>query len=352
MHVGVFSKFECSGGSEFRCAEMANGISRIPGHRATLLAERKIAAQVRSTISPEVDVIDEAITAARLDAFYSVDTLLVINTDSKDFTRADYWQGRTSRHNCVVDLTRIPGMTFLFNFIVSPARHLPSIQQHVGDVRIVTANEKFFREISEQDRYMAVRHYPRLCLESPIGPEVVSPLKKPSKRLRFGAHSRTVDSKWNAEFCQLVDEINRRHGKSVSWDFMGMSRTVADSLSAHRNVRVRPEFALPVRDFLAEIDVFLYFPSWRREEPWARSVAEALVSGCPVLATHKGGNRDQVIHGNNGLICRSANEFIEGCSTLIENPTIRQAMRRNAMARARRFSSHSVVERFLDFLSW
>lgn len=352
VRIGVFSKFECAGGSEFRCAEMANGISQVPGHQALLLAETKCDARVRKTVLPAVDVVEGVFSAAQLDALYSVDYLLVVNTDAKEFTRADYWLGRTSRHQCAVDLRRLPGMAFLFNFIVSPSRHLPSIREQVRDVRIVTANQKFFAEISEQDRYEAVRHYPRLCLDSPIRPESVTAHKSPSTTIRFGAHSKSADGKWNLELQELIAGLNARHGDAIAWDFMGVSRATRQRLAEVGNVRLRPEFAVTVQDFLQGLDVFVYFPSWKREEPWARAVAEALTSGCPVVTTHKGGNRDQVVHGNNGFLCRTTQEFVECCDRLVRESDLRTAMRRNALAHARRFSSQEVTQRFLDFLTW
>ena len=50
-----------------------------------------------------------------------------------------------------------------------------------------------------------------------------------------------------------------------------------------------------VRDFLDQLDVFLFFPEWSREEPWSRVVAEAMVSGCPIIALDRGGTKDQVL---------------------------------------------------------
>jgi hypothetical protein len=352
MNIGIFSKFECAGGSEFRCAEMANGISQVNGCRATLLAERKIAEQVRRVILPRVHVVEGVFSAPHVDALYAVDSLLVVNTDSKEFTRIDYWEGRTPRHNHTVDLKRMRSMTFLFNFLVSPARHLSSLREYVPDLRIITANRKFFAEISEQERYLAVQHYPRLCLESPISSDGVSTRKTPSAHLRFGAHARAVDSKWNADFPKLIDELNSRHANTIAWDFMGMPRALAEQLATREHVQVRPEFAIPVKEFLTNIDVFVSFASWKREEPWARSVAEGLSSGCPVLATAKGGNRDQIVHGNNGFLCDTMEQFVKGSERFIREPELRAAMRRNALAYARRFSSTEVTQRFLDFLTW
>jgi hypothetical protein len=278
VRVGVFSKFDCAGGSEFRCAELANAINDAAGHRGVLIAEERIPDRVLAAVKFGVEIYQEVFSKPALEPLYSVDRLLVVNTDSRDFTTADYWHGRTDRHHHHVDLARIPSMAFLFNFIVSPARHLTTIEQYVGDLRIITGNAKFFNEISEQDRYELVRHYPRMQLESPIRSGSIETEKSPSARLRFGMHSKPLDSKWSHDFRRLIEAVDAKHGERVSWDFMGMPGELAESLRGIPNVTVRREFALSVKEYLRNVDVFVYFVSWDREEPWSRCAAEALAS--------------------------------------------------------------------------
>lgn len=350
MRIGVFSKYECSGGSEFRCVELANAISALNGHQGVLLAEKGIPDRVLAEVRPGVEVHQGLFSKGRLDPLYSVDGLLVVNTDSREFATADYWLGKTQRHSSRVDLCRIPSMTFLFNFIVSPARYLTSIAEYVEDVRIIVGNTKFFQEISEQDRYELVRHYPRMRLESPIDPDSITTEKSASTRLRFGMHSKPLGNKWNREFKDLICTVNAHHAERVSWDFMGMASSVADALRGIPNVRIRKEFSTPVKDFLREVDVFVYFLGWDREEPWSRSAAEALASGCPVITTANGGNLDQVVHGNNGFLCKSTDDFVKYCLFIIEHRERRAALRRNAIACAREFTADRVAGRLLEFL--
>lgn len=348
IRIGIFTKMNMAGGSEFRAAEMATALSDLPDHQAVLLVEKTISPKLRSAIGGKVEIHESVFGNGSVEAFYSVDHLLVINSDSRDFTTSDYWQGRTPHHACAVDLARIKQMVFLFNFLVSPARHLAGIRALVPDVRIITANAKFFHEISEQSRYEPVRHYPRMQLESPINPAVAQP-KSASTRLRFGMHSLAAASKWNDQWSALIERINRDHQDRVSWDFMGMPKAIGAQIHAN-NVRIRKEFAVPVAEFLRELDVFVFFTSWKREEPWARSAAEALMSGCPVVATGKGGNGHQVIHGNTGFLCKNLEDFAAACQRLIESPEILAAMRANAQALARQFTSAEVMRKFLQFI--
>jgi glycosyltransferase involved in cell wall biosynthesis len=193
-----------------------------------------------------------------------------------------------------------------------------------------------------------VRHYPRFQLESPINP-LVARAKTKSRRLRFGMHSLAMKYKWNREFPELIRRLNEIHGDRISWDFMGMTKEVGRTICAE-NVSLRREFAMPVSEFLRGIDVFVFFLDWGREEPWARAAGEALMSGCPVITTAKGGNRDQVLHGNTGFLCKSLEDFATSCTRLIDNPALVSAMQRNAQRSARRFASPVVARRFLDFI--
>ena len=107
---------------------------------------------------------------------------------------------------------------------------------------------------------------------------------------------------------------------------------------------------MSVAEFLSGIDVFLFFVSWKREEAWARSAGEALMSGCPVITTAKGGNMDQVIQGQTGCLCENFDEIVESCSRFVEQPVLLESMRSNARRFAERFTSGAVAARFLEFL--
>lgn len=352
MRIGVFSKFDCAGGSEFRCVELANALSNVTGYQGVLLGEKRIPDRVLAAVKPGIEVHQGVFSIPRLDPLYTVDHLLIVNTDSKEFTTVDYWHGKTKRHSHRVDLARIKHMTFLFNFIVSPSRHLTTIEEYVEDLRIITANSKFFREIGEQDRYELVCHYPRMQLESPIAPDSITTEKSTSAQLRFGMYSKPMGNKWNDEFKDLIEAVNDRHFDRVRWDFMGVPNSMMKTLRDIPNVGLRREFAVPVNEFLRDVDVFVYFLSWGREEPWSRSAAEALTSGCPVITTAKGGNKDQIAHGNNGFLCRNTQDFIKYCLLMIEHRQRRAALRRNAIACARQFSSSEVSRKLVDFLQW
>ena len=353
MRIGVFSKFEMVGGSEKRCVELSNALVRHTSHEAFLFSEGGLPSRLRSAVLPDVRIYERVFSAPEMkpQELTALDALLVVNTDSKDFCRSAYWRGESSRHSTVVNLSGVGQLLFLFNFIVSPARHLWELENLGPRLKIITANRKFLDEIGDQERYHRVRHVPRVTLESPIDPVTVSHVKKPSAAVRIGMYSTSNGDKWNDAWPELIRTVNQRCGESrVRWRLMGMPGPLRSRVAEFANVEARPEHTQEVGDFLAELDIFAFFSSWKREEAWSRSAAEALMSGCPLLATPRGGNRDQVVSGNNGLLCKDFPAFVEGICRLVESEPLRRAMAANAVARAQAFRTEAVIGRFLDFL--
>jgi glycosyltransferase involved in cell wall biosynthesis len=351
MKIGIFSKCHYAGGSEFRCAELANGIVRYTEHRAFLLCEGPIHPKILKTVDEGVAVrLNVVKIQDKVPILYDMDAVIVVNTDSNEFTDAAYWQGKTDRHSCVVDLARIKKFVFLFNFVIEPAAKLPSLLRHVPDVRIITANSLFFRAISEVDAFEAIRHLPRLVLASPIDPGTVTTYKKPADRIRIGQHSLPHTNKFNEEIGTLVARINDRYADRVAWHFMGIPARVGQLIAHHPNVVTREAFALPVGDFLKEVDVFLFYPAWDRTEPWARSVAEALASGAPVVATAKGGNQDQIVPGSNGYLCRCLEDFVRYLSAMIDRPETVRLLGRNASLYSRFFTTKHIIRDLLEYV--
>ncbi len=351
MKIGIFSKCGHAGGSEFRCAELANGIVRHTSHHAFLFCEGLIHPKVLMTVDKAVSVrLNVVQIQEKVPTLYGMDVLIVVNTDSREFADVEYWQGKTDRHNCVVDLSRIKALVFLFNFGIEPAKRLSSLLPYVPDVRIITANTEYSRSISTLDMYREIRHLPRLVLASPIDPGSVSTYKRPAERIRIGQYSMPYSNKFSPEIATLVARINDKYLGRVSWHFMGMPASVARPIAHYPNVMFREAFAQRVADFLEETDIFLFYPTWDRAEPWARVIAEALMSGSPVVATDKGGNCDQIMPGNNGYLCRSLDDFVDHLSELIEHPESIRVLGRNAALDSGYFSTGQVIGRLMEFL--
>jgi len=350
-NISVFSKFDMAGGSEFRCLELANGISRFTNNKSFLLAERKMSSSLVGHIDPSVTIVENCFLTP--ECFYDSDCIIVVNTDTPDFSSIDYWTGKSVRHSLSIDVAKLRGkkMLFIYNFLISPSRKLYSLYELGIDVNIVTTNLKFFDEITKQDRYERVRLLPRYTLESPIDQNKLKIfVRDPKDKICFGMHSKGVGNKWNDEMFQLITDINKRYtNEQVEFRFMGIKNDLKNKLEKFTNVTCLKENEEPVKDFISNLDVFLFFPDWKREEPWARVVAEAMVSGCPVIALDRGGTSDQVLKYNNGFLCKNYKDYYEHVVYLIEHKDMIKLMSKNSLRISKNFYAENVIKKLMNF---
>jgi glycosyltransferase involved in cell wall biosynthesis len=173
--------------------------------------------------------------------------------------------------------------------------------------------------------------------------------------LTVGMHSKGLGNKWNEDLPYVVAKINERFSQDnpFKFHFMGMSgdRRKDFEKAKFPNVKIYRENEIPVRDFLNQTDVYTFMPSWKREEPWARVVAEGMMSGCPILATDKGGNKDQIIQGHNGFLCKRKDDFFKYLCMLKAHPGILTRMGQNSRRRAMtEFRTPVIVKRLVNFI--
>jgi glycosyltransferase involved in cell wall biosynthesis len=356
MIVGIFSKFEVSGGSEFRCIEMANSIARHTPHKPILFAEGRLLDSIRQRLMPEIEVRSNVFkpepNPENIMRLYDVDTLLTVNTDSYSFSKLDYWEGRTEHHKCFVDLTKIKQMAFLYNFVISPSTNLPGIEEKCKDIRILVGNKRFMDEINgKKDKLRVVQHYPRMLLHSPIDVTSVDPDKDQSNKIRIGKHSKAYGNKFNSDHAKLIRAVNERYGDKIVWDFLGVPGNKIDSIKDISNVIIRKEFSISVKQYLRNIDIFLFYLEYDRIEPWSRSTAEAMVAGCPIIANNRGGNIEQILPGSNGYLCNGYDDFLMWTTHLLDNPDKIKLLGRNAQIYAKQFKSEKIINQFFDFIA-
>jgi len=168
--------------------------------------------------------------------------------------------------------------------------------------------------------------------------------------VRLGKHSKGAEDKWNTEHRKLIVALNELYPQRLQWIFMGGSAQFNRSVSDIPNVILYKESEIPVIEYLKHIDIFLFFPAWSRQEPWARVIGEAMAAAKPIVAMDaSGGTKSQVIHGNNGFLCKDLDDFIRHLSTLIESPKLIETMGRNSAIYARFFTSEQVVNKLMLF---
>lgn len=340
--IAIFSKFDMAGGSERRCVELANGIEKYTDQAACILAEKDFPSTLESLVDSKVDVVTDALQAPQY--FENAECVIVVNTDCKEFSTMDYWKGKTHRHSTPIALGRIKKMLFLYNFLVSPARHLHELTDQV-DVGIITTNRKFFDEITKQDRYEHVRLLPRYMLGSPINPDsVISRVRDGA--MTFGCHSKRLGSKWNSEWPKLVEAVGNMYPER-RFQFMGMKEAVAKSMNGSLCLKENEQSA---SEFLDALDVFVFFPEYKREEPWARVIAEAMVAGLPVVALDRGGTCDQVLKWHNGILCKKFKDYHKALVYMIEHPADVKRMSENAIRIAQDFHTEQVIKKLMGIV--
>ena len=339
--IAIFSKFDMAGGSERRCVELANGIQRHTVHRACILAEKDFPESLTALVDDGITVVPHALL--KPSHFVEAACVIVVNTDSREFSTMDYWNGKSHRHSTPMPIVGIKKMLFLYNFLVSPSQHLHEIANFT-DVGIITTNRKFFDEITKQDRYERVWGLPRYILGSPIDPGTIKTRVRTKARI-FGCHSKRLGSKWNSEWPKLEDKIMSRY-PSAGFRFMGMKDAVAKCM---KGVCLKEDES-PVSDFLDSLDVFVFFPEYKREEPWARVIAEAMVAGLPVVALDRGGTCDQVLKGNNGILCKKFDDYHKALVSLIEHPELIETMSRNSIRISKEFHTENVIKKLMEMV--
>lgn len=80
-------------------------------------------------------------------------------------------------------------------------------------------------------------------------------------------------------------------------------------------------------ELYTKTDIFVYAPNWPEGLP--TSVLEAGLMECAVISSPQGGNKEIVIHEENGLMVNSEEELTNALKTLIDNPKSRNKYAKN-----------------------
>ncbi len=113
--------------------------------------------------------------------------------------------------------------------------------------------------------------------------------------------------KHSQDFINIIDSIERSC-PDTSFHFLG-ARDLVASLAGRENVRIQMPFSQPIPDYLKTISVLIHKINPDIVEIWCRVVTEAMFAGVPVIAEKRGGIREQIIHGETGFLCETAEDF-------------------------------------------
>ncbi len=101
-----------------------------------------------------------------------------------------------------------------------------------------------------------------------------------------------------------------------------------------------------VAPYLHESDLFV-LPSLY--EGISLSIAEAMGTGLPVVASNVGGNPDMITDGEDGLLCEPvAQSIADKIGMLIDDHELRYRLGKNAISSAERFSAQSMCDSYLS----
>lgn len=347
--ISIFSKFKIAGGSERRCVELANGISAYLGKRVQILCrEETFHPALAVDLLPNISIITDCLK--KPECFYKSDVIITVNTDSRELSDRAYWERFLD-----VKLLRDNTLLFLYNFIVSPAKGLSEFEQDIPRVGIIVTNSKFFNELSEEEKFTDVAHLPRLVLESPIDSlKIDYSWNHNNNKFVVSCYSKAYADKWNDDIPAYVTRTLEAC-PNLSFKIMGVKKELRKALSdiavETERVLLYEENEAPVPVFLRDSNALTFFPSYKREEPWARVIGEGMAAGLPILALDAdGGTRSQVIQGNNGFLCKTLQDFVDKTIYLYLNRGLAQRMGKNSRIYAFHFHTTEIVRKLWAYI--
>ena len=156
-----------------------------------------------------------------------------------------------------------------------------------------------------------------------------------------GLIGRQVREKGVAEFLRAAGRLADREdlwfllvGERLPSDHAaGVEAELAEARAALGSRLVVTGMRDDIPALLAAMDVFC-LPSWREGMP--RTIIEAMMMGLPVVATDIRGSREEVVHGETGLVVpvRSPEALAAALGRLADDPVLARAMGSAGRARA------------------
>ncbi len=131
------------------------------------------------------------------------------------------------------------------------------------------------------------------------------------------------------DFAQSIKaaKLLSEKGKKIRWYILGEGEQREELLYLIKELGLEEVFYLPgVTDnpyvYMAQADLYVHAT---RFEGKSIAIQEAQVLGCPMVVSDCSGNREQVVHGVDGLLCELTPEGIcESILTMLENSDLRE----------------------------
>lgn len=149
------------------------------------------------------------------------------------------------------------------------------------------------------------------------------------------AATRLASTYPHAWFLLVGERISSDHARGIDAEFAAARALLGKRL-------VAPGARTDIPEILAAMDVFC-LPSWREGMP--RTIIEAMMMAKPVVATNIRGAREEVVHGETGLLVsvREPDSLADAFASLIRDPAWGQRMGVAGRARALRLYDEKKV---------
>lgn len=365
-NIGIFSKLGMPGGSENRVTQLANSFCRrMPTY---IFAEKEFSKKLKPQLDKRVILRENTVTTKK--HYYelqAIDRLLVVNSDSYSFCKPSYWDGTQGKHhNSNIDISQIPLVVYLFNYVVGPAQWLVDLKKVNPSIKILCTSKWFVKNIETEDKFKKLRkiNLPIEVINSPVGQHYAQPKKK-SRVIRINRHSMSFAYKHDYENVQIVDRLCKKYGDSISFKWMGVPSHVRDikssnkedkvpykkALTKHKQFKALETYSTSVPDLLKETDILFFYISRFRKEPWPRTIAEGMMGGCCCVTNNNYGMAEQIENGKTGFLFNDADEAVGQLSHLIENPKKIQEVGENAQQHAlNEFLDDTIIDKTLNFM--
>lgn len=365
--IGIFSKLGMPGGSENRVTHLANCLCK---RMATFIfAEKEFSKKLKPQLDSRIVLREHTTeTPKHRSELQNIDALLVVNSDSYSFCKKAYWdgsQGKHHKHN--INISQIPSIGFLFNYVVSPAQNLVDLSKVNPNLKILCTSNWFIKNLQTEKKFDKLRalNLPIKQINSPVSGIFDRP-KTPGDRIRINRHSMAFAYKHDQDNIEVVEALCNKYGKKISFKWMGVPSHVRnihskdkhdkvpyrEVLAKHKQMHIISEYFVPVPDLLQETDILFFDISRHRKEPWPRTIAEGMLSGCCCVTNNNYGMAEQIKHGETGFLFDNAEQAIEQLSHLIENPEKIKEVGEKAREHAKQnWLDEVVVDQTLEFLS-
>jgi len=127
--------------------------------------------------------------------------------------------------------------------------------------------------------------------------------------ISLGKHSRPDYFKFSDDFPNFYKNLNLKNPK---YKVMGITEDFKERFSYFKfdsNWELLKANEKPTEDFLNSLDLYIYNSHPSFIENQSRAIIEALLNGLPVIAPNQYNFPNQIIHGENGFLCDTYEDF-------------------------------------------